>query len=266
MAWNPAQYLKFADDRRRPAIDLLARIALAAPRTIVDLGCGAGNVTRLLAERWPDARITGVDNSATMLASARNAAAGDPRFQWIEADVGSWAPRAGKLPDLVFSNAALHWLDDHATLLPKLLDSVADAGALAVQMPDNFGSPAHVTLFDVARSPRFRDRLANRVRAAPVAPADVYYAWLAPHASRLDVWTTEYLHVLASSNDGDHPVVAWMSSTALTPFTSVLAADERRAFVDEFRARVAPLYPIGAGGNVLFPFRRRFIVAERANR
>ncbi len=266
MAWNPAQYLKFADDRRRPAIDLLARIALAAPRAIVDLGCGAGNVTRLLAERWPDARITGVDNSPTMLASARSATAGDARFDWIEADVGSWTPREGERPDLIFSNAALHWLDDHETLMPKLVNAVADGGALAVQMPDNFGSPAHVTLFDVARSARFRDRLAERVRAAPVAPAEVYFAWLAPHASRLDVWTTEYLHVLASSSDGEHPVVAWLSSTAMTPFTSVLAADELRAFVDEYRARVVPLYRPRTDGRVLFPFRRRFIVAERVNR
>jgi len=266
MAWNPAQYLKFADDRRRPAIDLLARIALASPRTIVDLGCGAGNVTRLLAERWPDARITGVDNSPAMLASARNATAGDSRFEWIEADVGSWTPREGESPDLVFSNAALHWLDDHQALMAKLLGAVSGGGALAVQMPDNFGSPAHVTLFDVARSERFRDRLASRVRASPVATADAYYGWLAPRASRLDVWTTEYLHVLAPSSDGEHPVVAWMSSTAMTPFTSALGSDGLRAFVDEYRARVAPLYPPRADGRVLFPFRRRFIVAERANR
>jgi trans-aconitate 2-methyltransferase len=266
MACNPAQYLKFADDRRRPAIDLLARIAIATPRTIVDLGCGAGNVTRLLAERWPDARITGVDNSPAMLASARKATSDDRRFVWIEADVGSWVPPAAELPDLIFSNAALHWLDDHQTLLPKLLNALADRGALAVQVPDNFGSPAHVTLFDVARSARFRNRLASRVRASPVAPPDVYYEWLAPHASRLDVWTTEYLHALAPANDGEHPVVAWMSSTAMTPFTSVLDADETRAFVDEFRARVAPLYPARADGRVLFPFRRRFIVAQRGNR
>jgi trans-aconitate 2-methyltransferase len=201
-----------------------------------------------------------------MLASARNAAAGDARFHWIEADVGSWAPRGDERPDLIFSNAALHWLDDHRTLMPRLLDDVADGGALAVQMPDNFGSPAHVALFDVARSARFRDRLASRVRASPVAPADVYYDWLAPHASRLDVWTTEYLHVLATTSDGEHPVVAWMSSTAMTPFTSALDGDELRALVDAYRAHVAPLYPPRADGRVLFPFRRRFFVAERANR
>jgi len=266
MAWNPDQYLKFADDRRRPAVDLLARIALADPGTIVDLGCGAGNVTRLLGERWPQARICGVDNSAPMLASARAATAGDPRFRWVDADVASWRAASDERPDLVFSNAALHWIDDHETLLPRLLQSVAPAGALAVQMPDNFSSPSHVALFDVARSPRFRERLASRVRAAPVAPADVYYEWLAPHAARLDVWTTEYLHVLSANVDGEHPIVTWMSATAMTPFASALDADEARAFTQDYRARVTALYPPRADGRVLFAFRRRFIVAERANR
>ena len=266
MAWNPTQYLKFADDRRRPAIDLLARIALAAPSAIVDLGCGAGNVTRLLAERWPHARITGVDSSPAMLASARATTHDDPRFEWIEADVASWPAGSSEPPDLAFSNAALHWIDDHATLLPQLLQAVAPGGVLAVQMPDNFGAPSHVALFDVART-RLASFARKRVeRATPVAPADVYYTWLAPHASRLDVWTTEYLHVLAPTGEREHPVVAWTSATAMTPFTSVLDADEARAFVDDYRARVAPLYPPRADGHVLFAFRRRFIVAQRANR
>jgi trans-aconitate 2-methyltransferase len=266
MAWNPAQYLQFADDRRRPAVDLLARVALDAPRTIVDLGCGAGNVTRLLAERWPLARIYGVDSSAAMLASAREAARGDARFEWIESDVLGWMANVAQPPDLIYSNAALHWLDDHRTLLPALLRLAAAGGVLAVQMPDNFGSPSHVTLFDVARSPRFRAKLAPRIRETPVASAAAYYDWLAPHASRLDIWTTEYVHALAPRADGEHPVVAWTSSTAMTPFTSVLDAGESRAFVEDYRASVAPLYPPRPDGRVLFPFRRRFIVAARANR
>ncbi len=265
MAWDPEQYLKFADDRRRPAIDLMARVLLDAPRLIVDLGCGAGNVTRLLGARWPGARIVGVDSSPAMLASARDATKGDPRFEWIEADVARWT-RGDDRPDLVYSNAALHWLDDHARLLPRLLRDVAPGGALAVQMPDNFGAPSHVALFDVARSPRFASKLASRVRESPVAPADAYYGWLAPHASRLDIWTTQYLHVLEPTNDGEHPIVAWTSSTALTPFTGALDAAEARAFVDDYRARVARLYAPRSDGRVLFAFRRRFIVATRVNR
>lgn len=266
MAWNPTQYLKFADDRRRPAIDLIARVALDAPRTIFDLGCGAGNVTRLLAERWPQARVIGIDSSQSMLATARAASANNVRFEWIEGDIASWSAHSGEAPDVVFSNAALHWIDDHASLLPRLLRSVAPYGVLAVQMPDNFGAPAHVALFETARSPRFRDRLADRVRAEPVASASAYYEWLAADASRLDIWTTEYLHVLKQAADGEHPVVAWMSSTAMTPFTAALDGEELRAFVADYRDRVAPQYPLRDDASVLFPFRRRFIVAERANR
>jgi trans-aconitate 2-methyltransferase len=266
MAWNPTQYLKFADDRRRPAIDLIARISLDAPRTIVDLGCGAGNVTRLIAERWPGARVIGIDSSPSMLATARAASAGDPRFEWIEGDIASWSAHAGDSADLVFSNAALHWIDDHATLVPRLLQAVAPRGVLAVQMPDNFDAPCHVTLFETARSPRFRDRLADRVRATPVASAAAYHEWLSPAASRLDIWTTEYLHILKQAADGEHPVVAWMSSTAMTPFTAALDGDELRAFVADYRARVAPQYPLREDASVLFAFRRRFIVAERVNR
>lgn len=265
MDWNPAQYLKFADDRRRPAIDLLSRIALDDPRAIVDLGCGAGNVTRMLGDRWHRARIIGVDSSKAMLDAAHAATRDDARFEWVNADIGTWAP-AGALPDLIYSNAALHWIDDHATLMPRLLRSVARGGVLAVQMPDNFGAPSHLALFALARSARFRERLAARVRESPVAPADVYFEWLAPHAARLDIWTTEYLHVLTPSGDGEHPVVAWMASTAVTPFASALDAGDAKAFVDAFRTAIAPLYPPRQDRRVLFPFRRRFIVAMRADR
>jgi trans-aconitate 2-methyltransferase len=151
-------------------------------------------------------------------------------------------------------------------LLPRLLRSVAGGGVLAVQMPDNFDAPSHIALFDVARSPRFRAKLAARVRAAPVAPAADYHEWLAPQASALDIWTTEYLHVLAAAGDVEHPVVAWTRATAMTPFTSALDEPEARAFADDYRARIATLYPVRDDGRVLFPFRRRFIVARRANR
>jgi trans-aconitate 2-methyltransferase len=263
MAWNPSQYLKFADERKRPAIDLIARIPLDAPRTIVDLGCGAGNVTRLLADRWPQARVVGVDSSREMLERARASIGNDARFEWSEGDIASWRPSAGSKPDLVFSNAALHWLDDHETLLPRLLASAAEGGALAVQMPHNFDAPAHVALFDLARSARFRAALASRVRERPVALPAAYYQWLSPHASSVDIWTTEYLHVLARGADGEHPVVAWNSATAMTPFTTALDAAAVRAFVDEYRSRIATLYPLRADGRVLFAFRRLFIVARR---
>ena len=260
MTWEPAQYLKYGSERQRPAADLIARVALAAPRTIVDLGCGVGNVTRLLAERWPDARITGVDNSAAMLERAREGTRDNARFEWVEADVGAFAPPNGV--DLIFSNAALHWLDDHASLLPRLFALVAPSGALAVQMPSNFGAPSHTALVEVATSARWHERVGALVRPAPVLSAADYFALLAPQARSVDAWTTEYLHVLPRSA-GSHPVVEWTRGTALTPFLAALDDDAQRAFVAEYAARIVSAYPLLADGRALFPFRRVFVVALR---
>ena len=263
-SWEPTQYLKYASERLRPALDLMARIDLTAPRTIVDLGCGAGNVTGILAERWPQARIVGVDNSDAMLAKARDANAA-ARIAWHSADLAQWAATTAPASvDLVFSNAALHWLDDHAQLFPRLMGLVAPGGMLAVQMPSNFDARSHVAPQEVAAGPRWHARLGALVRPVPVAPAAQYLAWLSPHAETIDAWTTEYLHVLARAEDGAHPVVAWIKGTTLTPFLSVLDADAQRAFIDDVTARVAPAYPTAPDGRVLFPFRRLFVVAARA--
>ena len=264
MTWDPAQYLKYAGERLRPALDLLGRIPLAAPAMIVDLGCGAGNVTRILAERWPDAAITGVDSSPAMLAQARQTLHDRPRVAWLERDLASWTA-SGQLGafNLVYSNAALHWLDDHATLFPRLLATVAAGGALAVQMPSNFGAPSHTALQQLAASAPWRERLADLLRPAPVAPAEQYVEWLTPRARTIDAWTTEYLHVLAPGADGEHPVVAWTRGTALTPFLAVLDPDAQGAFIAAYRARIAAAYPPRADGRVVYPFRRIFIVALR---
>jgi len=261
MAWNPAQYLQFEDQRLRPAVDLLSRVALAAPRHIVDLGCGAGNVTRLLAQRWPEAEIIGVDNSATMLERARKATADLPHVRYRAAELDAWQPDAPA--NLVYSNAALHWLDGHATLFPRLAAMVAPEGALAVQMPDNFRAPSHAAIAELAQDPCWRTSLAPLLRAAPTAPAADYYAWLAPHFARVDIWTTEYLQVLAPSPAKDHPVAAWTKGTWLVPFLAALAPAEHAGFLAAYEARVAKAYPVRSDGSVLFPFRRVFIVANR---
>jgi trans-aconitate 2-methyltransferase len=267
MSWDPGQYLKYATERLRPALDLIARVPVTAPRSVVDLGCGAGNVTRLLTERWPAARITGVDNSAPMLAKARATLQDDPRVAWLEADLAAWAATAppGGI-DLVYSNAALHWLPEHATLFPRLFAAVAGGGVLGVQMPANFDAPSHVALHDVAAGSRWGSRLRPLLRPAPVASTAQYFAWLAPYAETVDAWTTEYLHVLAPAVDGEHPVVAWTRGTALTPLLAVLAPDAQRAFIAEYAARVTAAYPPQPDGRVLFPFRRVFVVATRAKR
>ncbi len=263
MSWNPQQYLAYEDQRLRPALDLLARIPLASPRTVVDLGCGAGNVTRMLAARWPDAAILGVDNSEAMLAKAR-AASGDLGHVAFEAaDIGTWSPAAPV--DVLYSNAALHWLPDHATLLPRLAQAVGPGGVLAVQMPRNFEAPSHAPLAMIARSARWRDRLAPLVRETPVAAAEQYLRWLDPLCSAIDVWETIYLQRLPAREDGEHPVVAFVSGTWLNPFLERLSDDPpaRAAFLADYRERIERSYPRESGGAVLFPFRRLFIVATR---
>jgi trans-aconitate 2-methyltransferase len=252
--WDPGKYLEFADHRLRPALDLLARIPLAAPAVVYDLGCGAGNVTRLLAERWPTAAITGVDGSAAMLARAR---AAPSRIAWVEADLRTWRPP--RPADLVFANAALHWLGDHAALFPRLVDALASGGVLAVQMPRNHAAPSHTEMIAAAEAGPWRARLAPLLRRRPVADARAYHDLLAPHVSRLDIWETEYLHVL----EGDNPVVEWTRGSALKPLLDALEEPERSAFVAEYAARIARAYPRRPDGRTLFPFRRLFIVAER---
>ena len=260
MSWNPQQYLKYESERLRPALDLIARIPIAAPHTIVDLGCGAGNVARILADRFAGATIDGVDGDRAMLARAREATAADARFRWTEADLAAWHPPYPV--DLLFSNAALHWLDDHAKLFVALVAKLAPHGVLAVQMPDNQGAPSHGALFETARDPRWRDRVASLVRPRRVAPLDDYYAWLQPHAAKLDLWRTTYLQALPWHAEAEHPVVAWMRGAALTPYVAALAGDAE-TFIGEFAARVVRAYPRRDNGLVLFPFSRIFIVAQR---
>jgi trans-aconitate 2-methyltransferase len=260
MTWDPAQYLKSEGHRLRPAIDLIARIPLAAPATIVDLGCGAGNVARVLADRFAGATIDGVDSDQSMLARAREATASDPRFRWTEGDLAHWQPPYPV--DVIFSNAALHWLGVHDALFPALMGKLAPHGVLAVQMPDNHAAPSHQSLFDTARSPRWRAIAEPLMRTRPVAPLEDYHAWLAPLAHKLDLWRTTYLQALPQTASGEHPIVAWMRGSTLTPFLPALGA-EAQAFVADFAARIEAAYPRQAGGGVLFPFSRVFIVAQR---
>jgi trans-aconitate 2-methyltransferase len=253
MSWDPQQYARFAGQRLRPALDLIARIPLASPRKVVDLGCGTGNVTRILRSRWPGAEITGVDGSPQMLAEAMRA--GEADIAWQQADLAAWNPAAKH--DLVFSNAALHWLDDHAALFAKLGRAIAAGGVLAVQMPRNFAAPSHTLMHDLAASPPWRDALAGLLRPLPVLAPEAYYRLLAPHARTLDIWETEYLQIL----EGENPVAEWTKGTWLAPLLAALSPDARAAFEAEYRLRVAAAYPRQPDGKTLFPFRRLFIVA-----
>ncbi len=254
MAWDPAQYLKFAGPRLRPALDLLQRIDKEAPETVYDLGAGAGNVTRLIAARWPAARIVGVDSSAEML---QKAAAENPGILWQEADLATWRP--DRPADIIYSNAALHWIEDHAPLFLALFDSLAAGGVFAVQIPRNFEAPSHTSMGDAARAGPWRARLEPLLRPAPVAEPAFYFDLLAPHAARLDMWETEYLQVL----DGEHAVKEYTKSTWLAPLLAALDEPQRSQFEAAYTRLVDAAYPRRPDGRTLFPFRRMFIIASR---
>jgi trans-aconitate 2-methyltransferase len=254
MSWDPAQYLKFSGERLRPALDLLARVPAAAPRAVVDLGCGAGNLMPLLRERWPQARLTGVDGSPQMLAKAR---ADHPQVEFVQADVGAWRP--ARAVDVLYSNATLHWLDGHESLFPRLLESVAPGGWLAVQMPRNFGAPSHTGVRDAILAGPWRARLEPHLRPNPVAEPQFYWRLLRDKAASLEIWEIEYLQVL----QGDNPVAEFTKGSWLKPFLDRLEEPERSAFEADYRARVAAAYPPEADGRTLFPFRRLFIVARK---
>ncbi len=250
--WDPAQYLKFADHRLRPVIDLMARIPLERPASVYDLGCGPGNATRLLAERWPQAGVTGVDGSAAMLDKARAI----PGITWEQADVAAWRPPAPA--DLIFSNAALHWVDGHETLFPRLLAALRPGGVLAVQMPHQAANPSHQSLFAIARDPAWSAKLAGAVFSNPVLEPAQYYDLLAPQAE-IDIWETEYQHVL----EGENPVQQWFMGSLLTPVLERLKGAEREAFIRLYGEKVAAAYPRRADGRTLLTMRRLFIVATR---
>ena len=255
MTWNPERYLAFSDQRTRPAIDLLTRVPLQQAERVADLGCGPGNSTRLLVERWPAAMVIGIDSSSDMLASARRSVVG---ATWVEADITAWMPERGL--DLLYSNAALHWVGDHESLLPRLLGCVRPGGVLAVQMPRNFEAPSHALLRATAEGGPWADRLAGILNWRPVAAPERYYGLLAPGAAVLDIWETVYLHVL----EGEDPVLSWTRGTALRPIMQALDASDGAAFEAAYAARLREAYPRRADGRTLFPFRRLFIVAQRS--
>jgi len=251
--WDPRQYLKFSDHRLRPALDLMAQIPLERARTIYDLGCGPGTITKLLAERWPGAQVVGIDSSAEMLVKARQEA---PGVTFAQAGIEQWAPPAPA--DLLFTNSTLQWLDDHAQLFPRLVAQLAPQGVLAAQMPHNHDAPSHTAMRAAAEDGPWRARLRDVRSIHPVgAPAD-YYRILAPVARQIDIWETEYLHVL----EGDNPVVEWTKGTGLRPYLDALQEPERGAFLAAYAERIAALYPKQADGRTLLPFKRLFILTR----
>lgn len=255
--WNADLYLQFAEERTRPCRDLAARIEVSEPRRVIDLGCGPGNSTAVLAGRWPNAELMGLDSSAEMIAAARRET---PDRSWITGDIVQFASGAAQQSfDIVFSNAALQWVPEHAALFPKLLSLVAAGGALAVQVPNNLDAPPHRIARELAASDPWRRRLpAEGVREWYVHDAPFYYDVLAPHARRIDLWETEYRHILP----GVEAIVEWYKATGLRPYLSALPSDaDRIQFAADYLAALRPAFAPRADGRVLFPFRRLFVIA-----
>jgi trans-aconitate 2-methyltransferase len=252
--WSPSQYLQFSQRRLRPALELLARVALDSPAVVYDLGCGTGAMTRLMAQRWPQAHVTGVDASASMLEAAGE---GMPNVRWQQQDIAAWRPEAA--PDLIYSNAALHWLPDHARLFPQLLSSLTATGVLAVQMPRNFAAPSHTAIAETARAGPWRSRLEPLLCEAPVADPAWYLDLMGARALTVDMWETEYFQLLR----GDNPVKEWTKGTWLAPLLAALPESERSEFEQAYAERVASAYPPRADGTTLLPFKRLFLVAVR---
>lgn len=265
-AWDPAQYLQFASERARPFSDLLARIGARDPRTVVDLGCGPGNLTVSLADRWPRARVSGLDNSATMIDAAHARASDRVRFEL--GDLGDWRP-TGPV-DVLITNATLQWVPDHLRLLAGWVSDLPPGGWLAMQVPGNFASPSHTALAEVAARHPYAEALVTTGPRPGSATPGQYLQALTEAGRKLtgpvavDVWETTYLHVLP----GADPVLAWLSGTGARPVLQALQAADAD-LVDPFRrelaARLRSAYPPGPDGTVL-PFRRIFAVAHRGGR
>lgn len=258
--WNPQQYLQFQQERDRPFFDLLAQVQpQTPPRTVADLGCGTGHLTAALAKRWPGATVLGLDSSAEMLSKA--AASAGPNLSFVQADLREWQPAAPL--EVLFSNAALQWVDDHARLIPHLAAFVAAGGTFAFQVPGNFDAPSHTLLAEVLSRPRWANLQAetrDKVTLGAFGPAQ-YAALLAPLGFTVNAWETAYLHLLPAT-DGGNAVLEWVKGTALRPVLAQLDGAQAAEFLAEYGSELARAYPAHDYGTP-FPFRRVFVVAQK---
>ena len=251
MAWDPDRYLSHGNFRTRPGLELAARIPDFEPRTIVDLGSGTGNLTAILAERWREASILGLDSSVQMLERAK---ADHPHLNWRLADIARWEP--SEPVDLIFSNAALHWLDDHPSLFARLRSYLAPKGVLAVQMPDNWSSPTHTVPAALLDRGSWPDEARDALIRDRVSPADAYRNWVQP--ADVDLWRTTYFQPLS----GTDPVWSWVTGSVLRPVLDELSVEERARFENECKAAYREAYPRNPDGTTILPFSRLFLVAR----
>jgi trans-aconitate 2-methyltransferase len=256
LSWSAKQYVAFEDERTRPVRDLLAALPPIEARTVIDLGCGPGNSTEVLAALYPRATVSGIDSSPDMVAAARQRM---PQVAFSVASVQAWSGDAAY--DVILANAVLQWVPDHRTLLPALMQRVAAGGALAVQMPDNLDVPAHRLMREVAGAGAWAGKLAQASEARePLAAAEWYFQLLRTLGSKVDIWRTTYYHLLAG---GAAAVVEWFKGSGLRPYLEPLNEGERSAFLKTYTAAIAHAYPPLADGSVLLPFPRLFFTAQR---
>jgi trans-aconitate 2-methyltransferase len=252
--WDPRQYSRYGDERSRPFFELVARVAAESPSTVVDLGCGPGELTATLAQRWPQATVVGVDSSPEMIDAAASYAA--DRVSFERAEVSRWTPDGPV--DVVVANALLQWVPGHLQLLPRIAGWLAPGGWLAFQVPDNFTEPSHQHLLELRTSPRWNAQLGEGAdRTAGVERPETYLAALVDAGMQADVWQTAYLHVLP----GEDAVLEWVKGTALRPVLSLLDDADREEFLAAYAERLRTSYPRQSFGTV-FPFRRTFAVAH----
>lgn len=264
VTWDPSRYGQFSSERARPFADLMSRVDTDAPRLVVDLGCGHGPLTLSLAERWPDARVVGVDSSAEMLADARSRDS-DGRVEWIEADLADWdISGLGAAPDVILTNAALQWVPRHLSLMEGWLEALAPGGWFAMQVPGNFDAPTHALMRETAVShPRSGELEAASKRYGAGDPS-TYLQILSTHGLAVDAWETTYIHVLDPQGESDNPVLDWVTGTGLKPMLDVLEDEtEREEFIAAYADKVLAAYPRSNAG-VLLPFRRVFAVGRKA--
>jgi trans-aconitate 2-methyltransferase len=253
--WSARQYLKFEDERTRPPRDLLAQVPLHNPDRVVDLGCGPGNSTELLIERFPDAEVIGIDSSPDMLRQARERL---PGRIFVEGDLTTWMPQ--DRTDLLFGNAVFQWVPDHSVVLARLLRSLPDGRVLAVQMPDNTNEPAHLLMEKVAASGPWTDAIARANAARNDLPTpEAYYDLLRPLCRRIDIWHTNYNHLL----ENQAGVVEWFKGSALRPFLAPLDATMREQFTALYTEEIQRAYSVRHDGKVMLKFPRLFIMAVR---
>jgi len=253
--WSAAQYLKFEDERTRPSRDLLARVPLDAPRRVFDLGCGPGNSTELLVERFPLAEVIGVDSSPDMLRQARERL---PRCKFVEADLSTWTPDPGT--DLLFGNAVFHWVSDHPNVLRRLLRALGPGGVLALQMPDNADQPAVAAQEKVVASGPWAAALTHvKRRSKQLLRPEEYYDLFRPLSRNIDIWHIHYNHLMESHAG----VVEWFKGSGLRPLLAPLDVPTREAFLAKYTEEISRAYPPRCDGKVMLKFPRLFMVAVK---